>query len=42
MGLCKSRLYTDTEKSRVWDRWQKGDSMNKIARAIGIQGRSSI
>lgn len=42
MGLRKRRLYTETEKSVMWDRWQKGDSMNEIGRAFGIQGHSSI
>jgi DNA-binding CsgD family transcriptional regulator len=42
MGLRKRRFYTETEKSLMWDRWQKGDSMNEIGRALGIQGHSSI
>ncbi len=42
MGLRKRRFYTETEKSLMWDRWQKGDSMNEIGRAFGIQGHSSI
>lgn len=42
MGLRKRRFYTETEKSLMWDRWQKGDSMNDIGRSFGIQGHSSI
>ncbi len=42
MGIRKRRFYTETEKSLMWDRWQKGDSMNEIGRAFGIQGHSSI
>ncbi len=30
MGIRKRRFYTETEKSLMWDRWQKGDSMNEI------------
>ena len=25
-------VYTDSQKSLLWDRWQKGDSMTEIAR----------
>ena len=42
MGLRKRRFYTEPEKSLMWDRWEKGDSMNAIGRALGIQGHSSI
>jgi transposase, IS30 family len=42
MGIRKRRFYTETEKSLMWDRWQRGDSMNEIGRAFGIQGHSSI
>ena len=42
MGLRKRRFYTEAEKSVMWDRWQRGDSMNEIGRAFGIQCHSSI
>jgi IS30 family transposase len=42
MGQRKRRHYTETEKSEMWDRWQKGESMNEIGRSFGIQGHSSI
>jgi transposase, IS30 family len=42
MDNRKRRHYTDTEKSMMWDRWQKGESMNEIGRSFGIQGHSSI
>ena len=42
MGIRKRRHYTQAEKSLMWDRWQRGDSMNEIGRMFGIQGHSSI
>ena len=33
--------YTETDKSLMWDRWQKGESLNSIARLFG-RGYSSI
>lgn len=42
MGKRKRRHYTQAEKSEMWDRWQKGESMNEIGRSFGIQGHSSI
>jgi len=30
--------YTDTDKSLMWDRWQKGESLNSIARHFGRSG----
>ena len=27
--------YTETDKSLMWDRWQKGESLNSIARLFG-------
>jgi len=27
--------YTETDKSLMWDRWQKGESLNAIARLFG-------
>jgi IS30 family transposase len=38
----KSRIYySDTQKALMWDRWQKGDSMNAIARLFD-RGHSSV
>ena len=31
----KKRFYTESEKSLMWDRWQKGESLNSIARSLG-------
>ena len=42
MDSRKRRHYTQAEKSLMWDRWQRGDSMNEIGRLFGIQGHSSI
>ena len=37
-----SRIYyTETDKTAMWDRWQKGESLNGIARHFGC-GHSSI
>ena len=33
--------YTETDKSLMWDRWQKGESLNEIARLFD-RGHSSI
>ena len=38
MLLMKRRpkiFYTEAGKALMWDRWQKGDSMNEIARGLG-------
>jgi IS30 family transposase len=38
MLLMKRRpmkFYTEADKALMWDRWQKGDSMNAIARDLG-------
>jgi len=34
MSRRKRRWYTATEKSEMWDRWQRGESLNAIARAF--------
>jgi IS30 family transposase len=34
-------FYTETQKAEMWDRWQKGESLNSIARHFGC-GHSSI
>ena len=33
--------YTETDKGLMWDRWQKGESLNSIARLFG-RSHSSI
>ena len=33
--------YTETDKALMWDRWQKGESLNAIARHFG-RSHSSI
>ena len=33
--------YTETDKSLMWDRWQKGESLNEIARLFD-RGHSPI
>jgi len=38
----KPRIYyTETDKALMWDRWQKGESLNEIARLFD-RGHSSI
>jgi hypothetical protein len=34
MLRTKRRWYTATEKSEMWDRWQRGEPLNAIARAF--------
>jgi len=34
MSRRKRRWYTAAEKSDMWDRWQRGESLNAIARAF--------
>ena len=34
MSRRKRRWYTAAEKSEMWDRWQRGESLNAIARAF--------
>jgi IS30 family transposase len=29
------RYFTETEMAEVWDRWEKGESLNAIARDLG-------
>ena len=29
------RYFTDSEMAVIWDRWEKGDSINEIARDLG-------
>ena len=34
------RKFTEAEKSEVWDRWQGGEAMRKIARRLGRESSS--
>jgi len=34
MSRRKRRWYTAAEKSEMWDRWQRGESLKTIARAF--------
>ena len=42
MGHRRRRHYTQSEKSEMWDRWQRGESLNEIGRRFGTQGHSSV
>ena len=35
MGYPTRIYYTEANKAIMWDRWQKGDSLNAIARSFG-------
>ncbi len=35
MGQRKRRGFTAAEKTELWDRWQRGESLNGIGRAFG-------
>ena len=41
MAYRKRVYYTNAQKAEMWDRWQKGESMNSIARLFD-RGHSSI
>ena len=41
MGYPKRIYYTEADRSLMWDRWQKGDSLNAIARDFG-RSHSSV
>ena len=41
MAYRKRIYYTNAQKAEMWDRWQKGESMNSIARLFD-RGHSSI
>ncbi len=34
------RRFTEAEKAEVWDRWQAGEAMRKIARRLGRESSS--
>jgi IS30 family transposase len=34
------RYFTETQKAEMWDRWQKGESLNAIARQLGTSHSS--
>jgi len=35
MKYSKRRYFTQSDKTLMWDRWQKGESLNSIARLLG-------
>ena len=35
MGYPTRIYYTETDKALMWDRWQKGESLNEIGRHFG-------
>jgi hypothetical protein len=35
MKSSKRRYFTQADKNVMWDRWQKGESLNSIARLLG-------
>ena len=35
MKYRKRRYFTQADKNLMWDRWQKGESLNSIARLLG-------
>lgn len=35
MKQRRSRYFTDSELDPAWNRWQKGESLNSIARLLG-------
>jgi len=37
MKYRKRRYFTQSEKELMWDRWQKGESLNSIARLLGTR-----
>jgi len=41
MGYPTRIYYTEADKSLMWDRWQKGESLNSIGRHFG-RSHSSI
>lgn len=41
MKQIRRIYYTDEQKALMWDRWQKGESMNSIGRLFD-RGHSSI
>ncbi len=41
MKYASRIYYPETDKSLMWDRWQKGDSVNSIGRPFG-RSHSSI
>ena len=41
MGYRRRIFFTDKQKSEIWDRWQRGESMSSIGRQFD-RGSSSI
>jgi len=42
MKYPKRIYYSEADKSLMWDRWLKGDSLNSIARHFGRSHSSSM
>jgi hypothetical protein len=40
MKSSKRRYFTQADKTQMWDRWQKGESLNSIARLLGTSHRA--
>jgi IS30 family transposase len=38
----RRRFFTAAESAEIWDRWQKGEGLKSIGRALGKHGSSSI
>ncbi len=34
MGYRRRIFFTDQQKSQIWDRWQRGESMSSIGRTF--------
>jgi hypothetical protein len=41
MGYHRRIFFTDRQKSEIWDRWQRGESMSSIGRSFGGSGSIS-
>ena len=41
MAYRRRIFFTDKQKSEIWDRWQRGESMSSIGRSFN-RGSSSI
>ena len=37
MKCSKRRFFTQADKTLMWDRWQKGESLNAIAATLGYE-----
>jgi hypothetical protein len=41
MAYSSRIFFTDQQKSQIWDRWQRGESMSSIGRSFGGSGSIS-